>query len=410
MRDFPLAQIKVSLDFGVDKPIAVGSLGRRDGVIYFSYNEAFLASGLEISPFHLPLQAGVKSFDCRLFQGLPGVFDDSLPDGWGRLLLDRMLASQELLPQQLTALDRLSYVGNHGMGALCYKPDQNYRGEIGHINLDNLARESAEILAGNAEQVLQDLLALNGSSAGARPKAMIGVDHNRKKLVHGIYSLPEAYEAWLVKFPNTQEGEDAGAIEYVYALMAQLAGINMMPVHLFQAEQGAGYFATQRFDRDQEKRLHMHTAAGLLNTDFRTPSLDYHDLLTLTELITRDAREVKAMYRLAVFNVLSHNRDDHGKNFAFLMDEQGRWRLAPAYDLTFSFGVRGEQSTMILGEGKNPTREHLQQLGEKAQLDQKYVNDVIDEVQQAVSHWQPLAKEYGVSRVNINQIKSCIRF
>ena len=136
--------------------------------------------------------------------------------------------------------------------------------------------------------------------------------------------------------------------------MATRSGIAIPETHLFPAKKSAGYFATKRFDRDCPKSLHMHTVCGLLHSDFRSPSLDYQDLIELTTLLTRDVRETEKMFRLAVFNVLAHNRDDHSKNFSFLMNEVGEWQLSPAYDLTFSSGPGGEQSTMVIGEGKTP--------------------------------------------------------
>ena len=224
--------------------------------------------------------------------------------------------------------------------------------------------QAQEVLDGTSDDVLAELIALNGSSAGARPKALIGVNDKRDHIIHGVHDLPAGYTPWMVKFPNSQDGLDAGAIEYVYALMAKEAGVSMPDVHLFPAKRGTGYFAIKRFDRDGDKRYHMHTACGLLHSDFRTPSLDYEDLVALTGMLTRDVREVEKLYQLAVFNVLAHNRDDHSKNFSYLMDSQGRWKISPAYDLTFSSGPRGEQSTMVMGEGRNPNTIHLLKLAQ----------------------------------------------
>ena len=398
------ATIKVSLAFDPASPILVGRLAVRDHVIYFEYDASFLKHGLEISPLRLPLKTGVQKFDNRLFEGLPGVFNDSLPDGWGRLLLDRALRAQGIHPDQVSPLDRLAHVGMHGMGALIYEPDTSEAEKTGKIDLDDLSRQTQEVLAGAAPEVLQELIALNGSSAGARPKVMLGVNASRTSLIYGTRPLPENYDAWLVKFANANDGPDAGAIEYVYALMAKEAGVEMTETHLFPAKHGAGYFATQRFDREGSKKIHTHTACGLLHTDFRAPALDYKDLIALTWKLTRDIREVRKMFRLAVFNVLGHNRDDHAKNFSFLMNEAGEWRLSPAYDLTFSAGPWGEQSTMVMGEGKNPTRAHLIQLGKEAGLDESFVLEVIDATQTALARWTTLAKEYGVLEDNIQLV------
>lgn len=400
-----VSEIKVGLDFGNDV-VPVGRLAIRDGIVYFEYQASFIQKGLEISPIRLPLKAGLMAFEPRPFEGLAGVFSDSLPDGWGRLLFDRFMRSEGILPSSISPLDRLAHVGFHGMGALVYEPDHSSEESDTTIDLDNLASQAEEVLSGTSEEVLQELLLLNGSSAGARPKALIGVDKARKNIVHGAKNLPAGFDPWLVKFPNSQDGQDAGAIEYVYALMAKEAGVAMPDVHLFPSKKGAGYFAVKRFDREGAKRYHMHTAAGLLHSDFRVPSLDYEDLLNLTGVLCKDVREVEKMYRLAVFNVLAHNRDDHAKNFSFLMDENGEWKLAPAYDLTFSSGPNGEQSTMVMGEGRKPTVQHLRKLGLAVGLSKGLVEDVIEQTQLALSKWRNLANSYNVSNANIDLIEN----
>lgn len=399
----PVREVRVGLDFG-GGTLAVGRLAIRQGRIYFEYDAGFIARGLPISPQRLPLQPGVRSFDPALFEGLPGVFNDSLPDGWGRLLLDRALRKEGLAPQQLSPLDRLVHVGRTGMGALVYEPEIEAQGAQAAIDLDVLAAQALDVLEGEADEVLEQLLALNGSSAGARPKAMIGYAPDKDAIVHGALALPSGFEHWLVKFANSQDGADAGAIEYVYALMAKAAGVEMTDTHLFPARRGAGYFATRRYDRERETRLHAHTASGLLHSDFRVPALDYQDLLALSSLLTRDIRETEKMFRLAVFNVLAHNRDDHAKNFTFLMDDKGEWRVSPAYDLTFSTGPRGEQSMMVMGEGKNPGEEHLQKLGADAGLAKARVHDIIEATRAALSEWRSLAKAHGVSAAAIRLI------
>lgn len=401
-------EIKVSLDFGT-KRIAVGRLAMRERKVYFEYERSFIELNLEISPIKLPLQPGLQSFDNTLFEGLPGVFNDSLPDGWGRLLFDRFARTQGILPADITPLDRLAHIGTHGLGALTYEPDFGLIEQNESINLDQLSAETQDVLDGESSDVLKNLIALNGSSAGARPKALIGVNQKRDHVIHGVSTLPEGYEPWIVKFSNTQDGIDAGAIEYVYALLAKSAGIDMPDVHLFSAEKGPGYFAIKRFDRVASKRYHMHTACGLLHSDFRTPSLDYEDLLTLTGMLTRDVREVEKAFRLAVFNVLTHNRDDHSKNFSFLMDENGHWKLSPAYDLTFSSGPGGEQSTTVMGEGRNPSVEHLLKLSKETNIKKQKAEDILDEIQSSLEHWTELAKRYGVNNANIKLMQSKLK-
>lgn len=398
-----IKEVKVGLNFG-DKIIPVGRLAINNRQIYFQYHDSFIEQNLNISPFHLPLQSRVFSFDYNLFEGVPGVFNDSLPDGWGRLLFDRFARASGILPSSITPLDRLTHIGLSGLGALVYEPDHSAAENSENINLDKLAKQTQEVLDGASDEVLQDLLALNGSSAGARPKALIGLNDDYTNIIHGTHDLHEGYTPWIVKFSNAQDGNDAGAIEYVYALMARKAGIAMPEVHLFEAKKGAGYFAVKRFDRNGKERFHMHTACGLLHSDFRVPSLDYEDLVALTTALTRDAREIEKLYQLAVFNVLAHNRDDHSKNFSFLMDQKGEWKLSPAYDLTFSSGPRGEQSTMVVGEGRNPSVDHLVKLGQKAKIAKNRIAEIIDQTQTSLANWEVLAKKYGVLANNIRLI------
>ena len=398
-----VTEISVGLNFGA-ATIPVGRLAARDLKIYFEYDKSFIEHRLEISPLRLPLKSGLVSFDYSLFEGLPGVFNDSLPDGWGRLLFDRLARSRGIFPPDVTPLSRLAHVGNHGLGALVYAPDYSVAESNESMNLDRLAAQSQDVLDGTSDQVLQELIALNGSSAGARPKALIGLNDTRQQIVHGAHDLPNGFLPWIVKFGSAQDGADAGAIEYVYAKMAINAGVDMPDIHLFPAKKGSGYFAVKRFDRDGARRFHMHTACGLLHSDFRTPSLDYEDLIALTGALTRDVREVEKMYRMAVFNVMAHNRDDHSKNFSFLMDDDGQWRLAPAYDLTFSSGPRGEQSTMAMGEGRNPGVDHLIKLGVEAKISKKRISEIIDQTRTALANWQILAKDHGVHPNNINLI------
>ena len=400
-------EVKVGINFG-NSVRPVGRLAIRNRQIYFEYDQTFIEGGLEISPLRLPLKSGVQSFDYDLFEGLPGVFNDSLPDGWGRLLFDRFARTQGILPADITPLDRLAHVGSHALGALVFEPDHSADDTQSDISLDNLATQAQEVLDGTSDDVLAELIALNGSSAGARPKALIGVNDKRDHIIHGVHDLPAGYTPWMVKFPNSQDGLDAGAIEYVYALMAKEAGVSMPDVHLFPAQRGAGYFAIKRFDRDGDKRYHMHTACGLLHSDFRTPSLDYEDLVALTGMLTRDVREVEKLYQLAVFNVLAHNRDDHSKNFSYLMDSQGGWKLSPAYDLTFSSGPRGEQSTMVMGEGKNPNTNHLLKLADEAKIKKDRALEIIKATKSSLSKWPTLAKQYGVSDTNIKLIQNKI--
>lgn len=402
----PTEILNVGLSF-VDEVIEVGKLAFQRNKIYFEYKDSFLSAGLQISPLKLPLQPGVVTCDFQPFDGLYGVFNDSLPDGWGRLLLDRALRSHGIAHQRLTPLDRLAYVGKTGMGALVYYPEsgpQAVKDEI--LNLDELADEMAKVLEGEESEVLELLYQMGGSSAGARPKIVAGYHPEQKRLIHGVQDLPEGYEYWLIKFASAQDQADIGRIEYAYSLMAKAAGLEMTDTKLFSGERGQLYFGTRRFDRSNQGRLHMHTASGLLQSSHRIPNLDYAVLMNLALELESSMTEVKKLFRIAAFNVFAHNRDDHGKNFSWLMDASGTWRTSPAYDLTYSFGPGGEHSTTILREGARPGAEQLEKLGEMFSITDR--KEIIEEVRDAVSQWESFAEQSEVPKTSRKLIQKAI--
>jgi serine/threonine-protein kinase HipA len=374
----------------------VGRLAFKDRHVLFEYDATFIASGIEISPIKLPLRPGVSFADTTIFDGLYGVFNDSLPDGWGRLLLDRTVAKHGIHRGQLNPLDRLAYVGRHGMGALSYEPQLGRQnGDDAPLALDKLAEESAAVLAGEDEEVFEELLRLNGSSSGARPKIVAQVSADKKRIIHGQKELHSGFAHWLIKFPSSQDAPDVGAIEYAYSLMAKDAGVEMPDTHLFRTKR-TKYFGTNRFDRDGDARIHMHSLGGLTHADHRSPSLDYDMVLRVTLALTRNIQDAEKAYALACFNVLAHNRDDHVKNFSFLLNARQEWILAPAYDLVFSYGPGGEQSMLVMGEGRNPGTAQLQSLGKQHGI--KNAPEILAKVQSAVANWQHYAERADISR------------
>lgn len=390
--------IHVSLAFG-EKEIKVGRLAAANRLLYFEYDPSFINRGIEISPFKLPLKPGVITGP-DFFDFLPGVFNDSLPDGWGKLLLDRKLREIGLEPSELTALDRLAFVGQNGMGALLYRPEHETLMPMkDRIDLDKYAANSLYLLKGEPAYLLDELRQMNGSSQGARPKIMVSVLDNLKKIFSGTNPHEKDFSHWLIKFPNSTDPSDMAQIEYGYSIMARKAGLFMTETHLFETKAGNYYFGTRRFDREGGARRHVHTACGLLNADFRVPALDYHDLLSACRVLTRNEKDVEKLFRLAAFNVLAHNRDDHSKNFAFIMNDEGSWELSPAYDLTFSSGPGGEQSTMVMGEGKAPGEKHLIELGERHSLSVSFIRCCIDQVKEGVASWPVIAKQLGIRTV-----------
>lgn len=396
--------LTVSLHWRAGDIFPVGRLAMRDRRIYFQFDPAFLARPLPLSPFHLrPIDGVLGPFDTP-FEGLPGLFADSLPDGWGRLLVDRRARR---LRVSLTPLDRLAIVGRHGIGALVYEPATELAAGGGALDLDALAADAAAILTGEAGEVLDRLIALGGSPHGARPKAMIGWSERTNGIIHGAEDVPAGYRPMLVKFAAQNDAKDIGAVEYAYSLMARAAGLRLPRTHLFRGRRGA-YFAAERFDRDESERLHAQTLSGLLHADHRLPALDYATVLAAAQRLTQDQREVMVLFSLAAFNVAAHNRDDHAKQFSFLMDCGGAWRAAPAYDLTFSDGINGEHTTTIDGEGSAPGDADLLRLARKAGLRKADAADAIAAVRDAVAKWPDWADEAGLTRAAAREIGQVI--
>lgn len=351
----------------------VGTLGLANNYqVAFEYTDEWIETGFSISPFSLPLKKEVFLPTKEYFDGLFGVFADSLPDAWGRLLLRRLLKEKGKKEDELTVLDRLAIVGDSGMGALTYRPQQEFYEKEELADLDELAVSCQKILNMEYSEKLDELYRLGGTSGGARPKIMTKIDD----------------EDWIIKFPAHVDGRDAGVMEYEYALCARKCGISMSDVKLFPSKQCRGYFGTRRFDRKQGgQRVHMLTAAALLELDFTQPSLDYHSLMKLTSLITGNNEEdMDNMFRRMCFNVFAHNRDDHSKNFTYLYNEQeNRWRLSPAYDLTYSNTYFGEHTTTVDGNGRDPGIKELMEVGKKAGLKKDWCREAAEEIRVCVN-------------------------
>ena len=372
--------------------------------IFFEYAPEWLLDGHSLSPFELPLTPGLKTPRSLMFEGLFGVFDDSLPDGWGRLLMDRFFRSQGVVPAALSPLDRLAYVGVNGMGALEYRPaNHGAHEEVHGLDLAAVAAQAERIAAGSEEEVLPALREAAGSSGGSRPKAFVALNPASGLLASDSLALDPVYEHWIVKFRAKEDPRDAGAIEQAYAEMAKAAGIQMHPTRLFRTADGV-FFGTRRFDRGSAgTRIHTHTLGGMVNSDFRHPSLDYQDFLETVLAVTRDIRQVKEAFRRAAFNVMAHNRDDHVKNHAFVLTPNGDWQLAPCYDVIHSHGIRGQHNMTVAGKGI-PTVKDLKVLGAEVGLPAKEVDAIIEAVASAVRRWPAFASADGVSSSSQNII------
>jgi serine/threonine-protein kinase HipA len=401
-----IKKIIVYIQFNVTE-IEVGELISEGRDIYFKFYTDFIAKGLEISPLKLKLNNEIQKADTKPFDGLFGVFADSLPDGWGALLLDRSLTAKGIDTSKITMLDRLAFVGSNGAGALKYKPAIHDEKQIQfEFELDNIAKAANQMLAGTDLEILDELYVLGGSSGGARPKILVGYNKQTKHIMGSDNELPIGYEHWLIKFPSSMDRPDIANIEYAYYKMALDAGIEMSESKLFKGKSGKSYFGTKRFDRMGNKRLHMHSAAGMMHDNFRLSNLDYGNIMDCAFRLERDVRAYEKILRLAAFNVFAHNRDDHSKNIGFLMDENGQWKVTPAYDLTFSSSGHGMHSTMVNGESANPTKEHLMGLAHYFNI--KNASQIIEHVQSVIYNWKAYAKQCNVSADSRNKIEKVI--
>lgn len=330
----------------------------------FEYDKVWLIDGFSISPLELPLRTGLFVAKPTPFYGNFGIFEDSLPDGYGRYLLHKLLQKEGIDDYKLSSLDRLSLVGSGGMGALTYQPETRLQAYEAVTDFDLLQEKAFEVLSERQDDDAGLLLYNSGNSGGCRPKA--------------VFSDAEGH--WLVKFRHIYDPLDMGAQEYHYNEVARRCGINVPDFKLINNK----YFATRRFDMTADgTRIHTATAGGLLCLSLSNPVLDYNNLLALTGYLTQNPLDVEEMFRRMVFNYLTDNKDDHCKNFSFLVRRTGeswQWVLAPAYDLTLcTEGYNGEHATSVNGTG-HPTLTDFLAVGTKIKMKEHRCREIIDEV------------------------------
>ncbi|BFM43441.1 type II toxin-antitoxin system HipA family toxin [Flavobacterium sp. CFS9] len=398
------SKVKAFLNLGSNKT-EIGDLVQNKNKIYFKYHPDFIESGLEISPFKMKLSREILTPNELHFDGLFGVFSDSLPDRWGRLLLDRKLLSAGISLNNITALDRLTFIDNNSIGAISYEPEhKNTNGLSNNIDLDHISDEITTILNGTSEEIIDELFQLGGSSGGARPKILVGFNSKTEQLFYGKSDLPDDFEHWIIKFPSSNDLPDIALIEYAYNKMAQNAGIEVNEFRLFKSKKGNYFFGCKRFDRIKNEKIHLHSASGLLHDNYRMSALDYGHLMDCAFILEKDFNAYAKVLRLAAFNVLAHNRDDHSKNFSFLMNKNGDWKFSPAYDLTFSNSLYGLHSTTVAGESKNPGLKQLHELAKHFGV--KNANQIFEEVSQSLSMFEKTACSLDISRTSVKLIKS----
>jgi serine/threonine-protein kinase HipA len=399
---------------------AVAPLHGKPGFYEFQYAPAFENSGLELSPLQMRLKAkrrfSFPGLAQDTFHGLPGLLADALPDRFGNALIDENLSRHGTRVADITTLQRLVYVGRRAMGALEFEPSftaTRNPAVLVSLNMAHLAEDARRALHGDLNNVAQEILDIGSSAGGARAKAIIGWNPQTNEVVSGHFDLPREYEHWLLKFDVgagvLNESISFGRIEYAHYLMASAAGVQMNECRLLE-EGGRAHFMTKRFDRRGNDKVHVHTLCGLMHLDFNTPYVhSYEQYLRAVLDLKLDAPALEQAWLRCVFNVAAVNCDDHTKNFAFMLDESGKWDIAPAYDTCFSHnpaaGKWTRQHQMLVG-GKawGITDADLISLADA--FDIRRPKELVERVVAAIDQWPQFASQAGVPRAEIARIKS----
>lgn len=416
--------------------IAAVSVERAGEAAAFEFTPEFAASGIEVSPLVMPLSRQVYRFPAlgEAFHGLPGLLSDSLPDKFGNAVLDAWLASQGRLAQDINAVERLLYTANRGMGALEFRPALGPRGnESAAVEVDALVALANEVLRGREalresfgdpeqERALREILRVGSSAGGARAKAVIAWNPETNEVRSGQVRAPEGFGYWLLKFDGVSANRDReladplgyGAIEYAYSLMARAAGIDMNECRLFE-EHGRRHFMTRRFDRlDGGEKLHMQSLAALAHLDFNLAGAhSYEQALLVARRLELPQESVEELFRRMCFNVVARNQDDHVKNVAFLMDKRGRWSLAPAFDLNYSFNPNGAWTSRhqmtLQGKRDDFTLDDFRAVARSASLQRGRERQILEQVTTAVSRWPDFAAQAGVPSSQADPIRAAHR-
>jgi serine/threonine-protein kinase HipA len=407
----------------------IGAVALEEGadVAFFEYDPAFVRSGIEVAPLTMPLASRVYAFPAlgrETFHGLPGLLADSLPDRFGNVLINAWLATQGRGPESFNAVERLCYTGERGMGALEYSPvlGPHMARQSKPVEIDKLVELASEILTyrnnlqssfsddGSREEALRDILRVGTSAGGARAKAVIAWNPETNEVRSGQIKTDPGFEHWLLKFDGVSGNKDKemedpkgyGAIEYAYHRMATAAGITMSPCRLLE-ENGRRHFMTKRFDRQEDGgKLHMQSLGALAHFDYNLAgAYAYEQALLVIRQLGLPMSTIEEQFRRMTFNVVARNQDDHVKNIAFLMDKAGRWSLAPAFDVTYSFQPKGKwtsQHQMTLnGKRDGFTLDDFRACAEAVSMKRGRAEAIIEEVRRVVSRWPQFAEEAGVS-------------
>jgi serine/threonine-protein kinase HipA len=397
----------------------IGTLLLKEGRIYFEYDADFKSRGLEISPLKLPLastQLYTNSDDVAYYGGLAGVFHDSLPDRFGTKVIERYFESKGIASHELSLIQKLMFVGAKGMGAITYEPNEKLleKHDIQEmIEISAFADNAKKMMQGESLEVVDGVLAFMDSAAsagGARAKAVVGFNPKNKEMIYGLRdTLPQPYEHWLLKFDmHTERGasSDYTKLEYIYMQMASEVGIVVPKLELL-AHGNLAHFMIKRFDRVDNERIHLHSLSGMTHSNIHLPKhYSYDDLLRVTRYLTGSQAEVEEQYKRMVFNIIARNQDDHAKNFSFMMDKQGSWRISPAYDITYANGkgYTKEHQLSLKGESLAFERKMLVDFAVEQSIRKQDALHIIDEVKEVLLSFEKKAKELEVNSESIERI------
>ncbi|HAS6141979.1 TPA: type II toxin-antitoxin system HipA family toxin [Vibrio vulnificus] len=429
-----------------DDLVGAVSFDTEKGLGSFEYDPSFVKKGVELSPIKMPLSNRIYRFselDFNTFKGLPGLIADSLPDDFGNAVLNAWVASQGRSPSDITPLQRLQYTGKRGMGALEYAPATKLRSlnASQQVEIQSLVSIAQEILdsRGNFEvelkqngqddrEAMMSLLSVGMSAGGARPKAVLAFNEDFTQVRSGQTNVPSGFTHYLMKFDGVSEhnknqetfGDPLGygAMEFVYHLMANKCGVDMMPCSLLH-EGNRRHFITQRFDRIKNSKVHVQTLNGLAHIDYKKPgSFSYAELFGIARQLKLSAVDAEQLFKRMTFNIIARNHDDHSKNFAFMLKQdrlkKDKWSLAPAYDLAYSYkpGSKWVNSHWMSLNGKrdNFTRSDFYSLEKLSPIfNKRKIDDIIDTTIEHVSTWRQLAEEWDVPKTLIDEIQENLR-
>lgn len=407
----PIQKLSITRILSTAQAVPVGVLAQNRQGVFFQYDADYLSRFGNLAPFTLPPSLELHMAPKQPHDGLHGVFGDSLPDGWGRLLQDRVFRQHGIQPNQVTAMDRLAFVGQSGTGALAYAPASTFQPQQAEtLDIATMGLHAQAIYDGQTQDVFDALVAA-GSSGGARPKATLFFDPQQPNTCR---TQPQAGdEAWLVKFTskNLPLGHEEGLCEAVYLHLAQAAELQPPTWRLIQAPQQSGavaWLAIKRFDwTPQGGRRHQISASGLLDADFRLPSLDYETLIKATSQLCRSPVAGQLQYKRAIFNLFACNQDDHSKNWAFLQQDDGQWQPAPFFDVTHSPGAFNEHATAFGGYGKQPPLNTMQALADRAGFASwKHAQKQVQQIVDVIATFPHIAKQQGVKQQTIDAIET----